>query len=127
MNPAVSKDDKRSILIVEDDDDVRGALAAVLEAEGYRVLEARHGEEALRTLRGPDAVCLILLDLFMPTMNGWAFRQEQRRDPELAEIPVIVLSADGAAVKSAASMGVLDAMVKPVDFDRLLALVARSC
>ena len=119
--------DKRSILIVEDDEDVRGALAAVLEEEGYSVLEARHGEEALRMLRGAGAVCLILLDLFMPTMNGWAFRDEQRRDPDLSAIPVIVLSADGAAVKSAASMGALDYMVKPVDFDRLLKLIALHC
>jgi CheY-like chemotaxis protein len=123
----VKHEGKRSILIVEDDEDVRGALAAVLEEEGYSVLEARHGEEALRTLRGPDTVCLILLDLFMPTMNGWAFRDEQRRDPELAAIPVIVLSADGAALKSAGSMGVVDYMVKPVDFDRLLKLVALHC
>ena len=120
-------DDKRSILIVEDDEDVRGALAAVLEEEGHTVLEARHGEEALRMLRAPNAVCLILLDLFMPIMNGWAFRDEQRRDPKLSTIPVIVLSADGAAVKSAASMGVVDYMVKPVDFDRLLKLVAHHC
>ena len=120
-------DGKGSVLIIEDDEDVRGALAAVLEEEGYRVLEARHGEEALRTLRGPDPVCLILLDLFMPTMNGWAFRDEQRRDPRLSAIPVIVLSADGAAVKSAESMGVVGYMVKPVDFDRLLKLVALYC
>ena len=123
----MTHDDKRSILIVEDDDDVRGALAAVLEEEGYSVLEARHGEEALRALRGPVAVCLILLDLFMPTMNGWAFRDAQRRDPDLSAIPVIVLSADSAAVKSAASMGVVDYMVKPVDFDRLLKLIALHC
>jgi CheY-like chemotaxis protein len=119
--------DKRSILIVEDDEDVRGALAAVLEEEGHTILEARHGEEALRILRAPSAVCLILLDLFMPTMNGWAFREEQRRDPALASIPVIVLSADGAAAKSTADLGVLDYMVKPVDFDRLLRLIKQHC
>lgn len=60
-------------------------------------------------------------------MNGWAFRDEQRRDPELSAIPVIVLSADGAAVKSGASMGVVDYMVKPVDFDRLRKLIALHC
>lgn len=123
----MTQNGKGSILIVEDDEDVRGALAAVLEGEGYSVLEARHGEEALRTLRGSASVCLILLDLFMPTMNGWAFRDEQRRDPDLSGIPVIVLSADGAAVKSAASMGVVDYMVKPVDFDRLLKVIALHC
>jgi CheY-like chemotaxis protein len=123
----VAHNGKRSILIVEDDDDVRGALAAVLEEEGHAILEARHGEEALRILRAPNTVCLILLDLFMPIMNGWAFRDEQRRDPALSSIPVIVLSADGAAAKSAASLGVVDSMVKPVDFDRLLKLVKQLC
>jgi CheY-like chemotaxis protein len=123
----VGCESKRSVLIVEDDEDVRGALAAVLDLEGYSVLEARHGEEALRLLRTTGEVCMILLDLFMPTMNGWAFRDEQRRDPSLSSIPVIVLSADGAAVKSAAQMGVLDYMLKPVDFDRLLKLIATHC
>lgn len=123
----MTHEDRRSILIVEDDEDVRGALAAVLEGEGHAILEARHGEEALRILRAPNPVCLILLDLFMPTMNGWAFREEQRRDPALSSIPVIVLSADGAAVKSTVAMGVLDSMVKPVDFDRLLSLVKQHC
>lgn len=119
--------DRRSILIVEDDEDVRGALVAVLESEGYSVLEARHGGEALARLREPMPVCLILLDLFMPTMNGWAFRDEQLRDPHLSEIPVIVLSADDVAAKKAATSGVVDFMVKPVDFDRLLKLVAHHC
>jgi CheY-like chemotaxis protein len=116
-----------SILIVEDDEDVRGALAAVLEGENHTILEARHGEEALRILRAPNPVCLILLDLFMPIMNGWAFREEQRRDPALSSIPVIVLSADGAAAKSASELGVVDALVKPVDFDRLLKLINQHC
>ena len=118
---------KKSILVVEDEDDVRESLAAILESEGYSVLEAAHGGEALECLRAGDDVGLILLDMFMPTMNGWAFRDAQRRDPDLSAIPVIVLSADGAAVKSAASMGALDYMVKPVDFDRLLKLIALHC
>src|SRR6266446_9079911 len=76
----------KSILIVEDDADVRGALSAVLEGEGYRVVEAAHGQEALQHLRA-DArgFCMILLDLWMPVMNGWEFRAEQLKDPTLAE------------------------------------------
>jgi CheY-like chemotaxis protein len=117
----------RSILIVEDDRDVRGAMAALLEGEGYKVIEADDGERALHHLRSSTPFCLILLDLFMPVMNGWKFRDEQLRDPQIADIPVIVVSADTAAPRKAADLGAVDALVKPIDFDRLLDLVAAHC
>jgi CheY-like chemotaxis protein len=118
---------KKSILVVEDEDDVRESLAVILESEGYSVLEAAHGGEALECLRAADDVGLILLDMFMPTMNGWAFRDAQVRDPALASIPVIVITADAAAARSARTLGVVEAMTKPLDFDRLLALIGRHC
>ena len=120
-------DKAKSILIVEDDHDVRGALAALLEGEGYRVIEAQDGASALDRLRSSLEFCLILLDLYMPGMNGWRFRDEQRRDPSIADIPVIVVSADSTAREKAAAMGAVEAMVKPVDFDRLLQLVGAYC
>jgi len=124
----MSEHARKRVLIVEDEDDVRESLAVVLEFEGYPVLEAAHGGEALERLRSGDGdVGLILLDLFMPTMNGWAFRDEQLRDPTLARIPVVVITADPSAARRARSLGVLDAMTKPFDFDRLLALVGRHC
>ena len=91
------------------------------------MLEAAHGGEALERLRAGDDVGLILLDMFMPTMNGWAFRDEQVRDPALAAIPVIVITADATAARSARTLGVVEAMTKPLDFDRLLALIGRHC
>jgi CheY-like chemotaxis protein len=120
-------DSPRSVLIVEDDDDVRGALAAILEAHGYSVVEAEHGRVALDLLRGSTAFGLILLDLFMPEMNGWAFRAEQMKDPRLAAIPVLVISADSAACRRAISPGVIGAMTKPVEFERLLDIVGQHC
>lgn len=117
----------RSILVVEDDDDVRESLVAVLESEGHRVLEAVHGGEALERLRAGDEVCIILLDLFMPTMNGWAFREEQLRDPRIAAIPVVVITADAGAVRGLDGLGIVDAMTKPIDFERLLSLIAVHC
>ena len=83
----------RSILIVEDDSDLREALSEVLRDEGYSVESAADGREALDRLRRDLRPSLILLDLTMPVMNGWQFRAEQRRDPALSEIPVVVLSA----------------------------------
>jgi CheY-like chemotaxis protein len=118
---------QKSVMIVEDEAEARESLAAVLQSEGYRVIEAEHGVEALQHLRASTAVCIILLDLFMPTMNGWAFRDEQMHDPALAAIPVVVITADTAAARRAATLGVLEALTKPIDFDRLLTLVAKHC
>jgi len=119
--------DGKSILIVEDDEDVRECLAAFLEGEGYHVMEAEDGREALVRLRSSSDVCLILLDLFMPVMNGWAFRAEQLRDPALATIPVIVISADAGTKQKATALGAVDSMVKPIEFDRLLEAVTHHC
>jgi CheY-like chemotaxis protein len=126
LPPAHARD--KSILLVEDDPDVRDAVAAVLESAGYRVVAAEHGEEALNHLRTrASGFCLILLDLFMPEMNGWAFRTEQLRDPALADIPVLVLSADSHAAQRAITPGVVGAMTKPIEFDRLLEVIAAHC
>jgi CheY-like chemotaxis protein len=116
-----------SILLVEDDPDLRGALAAVLEISGYSVVEAEDGREALGQLRSGGPVCLILLDLFMPEMNGWAFREEQMKDPLLSAIPVLVMSADSLAAKRSVTPGVVATLTKPVEIDRLLELVGQHC
>ena len=116
-----------SILVVEDDPDIRDALATVLETEGYDVAKASDGQEALGQLRTSATPSLILLDLYMPVMNGWAFRAEQLRDPKLASIPVVVLSADSRVANRAADLGAAGWVGKPIDFDRLLALVAIHC
>jgi CheY-like chemotaxis protein len=115
------------ILIVEDDDDIREAMAAFLEAEGYQVVEAANGEEALRLLRSARQFCLVLLDLYMPVMNGWEFRDAQLRDPTIAAIPVVIISADRTAGQKAMQLGAVDYMVKPIDFARLLGAVASNC
>ena len=120
--------ESHSVLIVEDDEDVRGAYAAYLEGAGYRVVEAADGLDALRERRGlRDAVCLILLDLFMPNMNGWAFRAEQLRDPTLAPIPVVVISADSRTDQKAAQLGAIAYLQKPIDIDALVSLVVMHC
>jgi CheY-like chemotaxis protein len=115
------------ILIVEDDQDLREMVATLLQGEGYAVIEAEHGRAALDKLHAAGRVCLILLDLYMPTMNGWAFRQAQLTDPAIRDIPVVVVSADPEAARQAASLGVVASMTKPIDFDRLLSVVGRYC
>jgi len=118
---------EKTILVVEDDDDVREALVAFLEGEGYDVVEAADGAQALRKLRSGPEFCLIVLDLFMPVMNGWAFRAEQLRDPKLAPIPVLVISADAGTREKAADLGAVDSMVKPIELAAFHASVATHC
>jgi CheY-like chemotaxis protein len=81
------------VLVIEDERDIRDALAEALSYEGYDVAVAANGREALRTLHGGPLPDVILLDLVMPEMSGWEFRQVQVRDPALAGIPVVVVSA----------------------------------
>jgi CheY-like chemotaxis protein len=81
------------LLLVEDDADIRETLSDALGWEGYEVELAIHGRAALDRLAHGPRVDLILLDLMMPVMNGWEFRRHQLADPELAGIPVVVLSA----------------------------------
>ena len=117
----------KRVLIVEDDEDVRSALAALLEGEGYSVVEAAHGAEALTRLHDSDGICLIVLDLWMPVMDGWQFRAEQRNDAALAGVPVVVITADTGARHRARDFGEAGWMTKPIDFNRLLELVNAHC
>ena len=107
------------VLVVDDDKDIRDLLSEALAGEGYSVVAARHGAEALERLRCRRAD-VILLDLMMPVMDGWQFREAQLRDPALAGIPVVVMSASDPAGISA------DARItKPVELDLLLATIER--
>jgi len=107
------------ILIVEDDVGSRRALTNVLRDRGYHVTAVGDAHEALARLREEPRPSLIVLDLMMPGMDGWDFRQEQKRDPALAAIPVVAVSAVGKLVDVDVSLR------KPLDYDELLAAVER--
>lgn len=110
----------KTILIVDDDADVREMLSQFFTIEGYAVSTAQNGREALEQLHHGEQPDLILLDLMMPVMDGWQFRAEQQRDPTLASIPVVVLSAVYNARERASMLGAVDYMQKPVEFDKLI-------
>ena len=117
--------DHSPVLIVEDDADLREMMAQLLSLEGYRTQAVANGQEALSLLRRGDRPDLILLDLMMPVMDGWEFRRRQMEDPQIADVPVVVLSAlDPARAVDLAGAAFLK---KPLDFDRLLDLVRRFC
>jgi CheY-like chemotaxis protein len=124
---SAADDGPPSILVVDDDDAMRAALAMVLGREGFRVLTAAHGRSALEQLRTGPRPRLILLDLMMPVMDGFQFRDEQRRDPLLADIPVIVVSGGGDVRRRAAALEAADYIEKPVDPAALLEAIRRHC
>jgi CheY-like chemotaxis protein len=116
--------DPGAILVVEDDPDVREAMALLLETEGYEVRTAAEGRDALDQLRSAPAA-LVLLDLMMPVMDGFEFRTQQMQDPEIAEIPVIVISCGDELQRKAAVLRADACLRKPIPTPRLLELVAR--
>jgi two-component system, chemotaxis family, chemotaxis protein CheY len=113
------------LLVVDDEAENREPLATLLESAGYRVMNAANGAEALHLL-ATEHCDGILLDLMMPVMNGWVFRQHQQADPAIADIPVLLMSAasrlaeEGGALKAAAHLP------KPVRVDYLLETIART-
>jgi DNA-binding response OmpR family regulator len=117
---------RRWILLVEDDLEIRLAVREILEAEGYRVVDAPHGRDGLARLEGASVPCLILLDLMMPVMSGADFLQLLRRGDLACRIPVVILSAwpAEAAKVAALSQGYL---AKPLSVDRLLDVVEMHC
>jgi CheY-like chemotaxis protein len=113
------------VLIVEDDEDLRDMMAQMLTIEGFDATAVANGREALDYLRRAIKPHVILLDLMMPVMDGWEFRRRQQADPELAPVPVIVLSALDRS--RAAPVDAIAFLKKPLDFDRLLELVRDQC
>jgi CheY-like chemotaxis protein len=114
-------------MVVDDDHEIRDVLKHLLRSEGYDVADASNGREAISRLRESDDPCLILLDLMMPVMSGWEFRREQRSDPDLASIPVVVISAIGNSREKAAALEAEAYLDKPIDFDELMETVTRHC
>jgi chemotaxis family two-component system sensor histidine kinase/response regulator PixL len=116
------------VLIVDDDDVTRAALALLLSGAGYATATANNGQEALAYLRSHPAPGLVLLDLLMPVADGWQFLGERAKDPALTAIPVAVLSAGGKSLRAAAmALGADDFLEKPASAQDLLAAVGRYC
>lgn len=120
--------DPETVLIVDDDRAVLNGLSELLESEGYAVATAIDGVDALKQLRAGLRPCVILLDLMMPLMDGWDFRHEQMKDPDLKDLPVVVITAAGfseASVK--AQFGDVDFVAKPPPENVLLGAIRRCC
>ena len=116
------------VLVVEDDEDIRADLAAILRVKGFAVDEAANGREALARLRGGARPCVIVLDLMMPVMNGWELRSAMLGDGGFTDIPVVVVSGKGRiAPDEEATLAPAAVLVKPFELTELLELVGRYC
>jgi DNA-binding response OmpR family regulator len=114
-----------AVLVVEDDTTLREMLEQALHREGFAPVTAPNGAEALVLLRAGIPAKVILLDLLMPVMDGWAFRREQQSDARIAHIPVIVTSS---VERWYAPDFVAEAVFcKPLDLDQVIARVRELC
>jgi len=112
------------VLVVEDDSAIRASLAELLESSGYEVSLAENGQVALQLLYSAPIPDVIVLDLKMPVMDGWQFREIQRDDPRLGRIPVVAISADRNAATSALSVEAY--LRKPLDAGEFLGTIERT-
>jgi CheY-like chemotaxis protein len=107
-----------TLLVVDDDRHIRETLAELLAEDGYRVVTAEHGARAVERMRG-EHICMVLLDLMMPTKSGWQVLAELIGDPQLPRVPVGVISA----LVTETPLGTVGVLHKPLDLDQLLSLV----
>jgi CheY-like chemotaxis protein len=106
---------EKAVLVVEDNEVEREGMVAILSRQGYRVYTAGDGAHALATLRFGPTVDLVLMDMLLPMVDGWEFFRERSQIPEIASIPVIVITGLGTADPDwARSLGAVTCFRKPV-------------
>ena len=118
---------RKPVLIIDDDSDIREAIRDLLEVEGYGTAEARDGGAGLSYLRSNAAPGVILLDWNMAPVSGAEFMSAFSRDASLADIPVVLLTADVRAQAQARALGLSTVLAKPIHADQLLAIAVRHC
>lgn len=118
-------DGRHKVLVVDDDPDILEIVTTVLGMFGVPAVTARDGIEALETMRASGDVGLVLLDLMMPRMSGVDVLAEMKRDPGLAQMPVVVISGNYQTERSVLKMGADEYLAKPLQMDVLLRVVAR--
>jgi len=112
-----------TVLVVDDDMEIRETLAGVLDEEGYAVATAVHGREALDQIHAGLRPSLIVLDLMMPVMDGWQFLEERAKDEQLRQVPVVIVSATPDNLQPPDTCAFVR---KPMRLDDLLDVIARE-
>jgi CheY-like chemotaxis protein len=118
----------KTVLVIEDEADIRRFARRLLELEDYHVLEAASGDEGLRQIHETQDLSMVLLDLRLPGRDGWVVMDEMKKDPKLSRIPVVVFSASAAEWqrKKALDKGAIGYLVKPLDAASLKQAVAAT-
>jgi CheY-like chemotaxis protein len=111
------------VLIVEDDPDVADAIADVLRGEGHKIYAAEHGRRAIELLNEGIRPDVILLDLMMPVMNGWQFREAQLDNPDWSIFPVVVISAEPLDAQAMSLFTGARFLPKPISFEALVSVL----
>ena len=113
----------KKVLIVDDDSDLSELIRELLSLEGYQVDLVDNGKEALRKLQTEPLPSVILLDIFMPVMDGMGFRSEQLKNPEWAQIPVVLMSGAFKLEKAAENAHIADTLSKPPNIEEIIVKV----
>ncbi|MDB4981340.1 MAG: cheY [Myxococcales bacterium] len=116
----------KTVLLIEDDRDICAAVIDILADEGFETIAVANGVEGLERLRssGPRPF-LIVLDLMLPVMDAWQFRSAQIADAAIADIPVVIFSADPKIAKHADELGAAGVIRKPPNLEEMLEIVMR--
>ena len=123
--PVLDASQSAPVLIVDDDEDCREAMALMLELEGFTVRTASNGEDGLREMGRQPAPCAVLLDLHMPVMDGFRFREKQLSSPDLMAVPVILYSGHDDLRSAAERLGIKAYFAKPTEPKTVVALLRR--
>lgn len=115
------------VLVVEDEEGLRTIMRKQLEHAGFEVVLAASGQEGIAILRAGIDCKLVLLDMIMPAMDGWGFRQIQLADPAIAHVPVIVLTGAPLPTLVHEQLKAADYLLKPVGRDHLVSVVDNYC
>ena len=115
-------------MVIEDDGDIRDSLMEFLEENGFAVIGACDGHDALSKLEQSELPpCLIILDLMMPVMDGRGFRERQLSERRFADIPVVVISANRDVTAGSQGLDPIASFAKPINLSSLLTVVRRHC
>jgi len=115
------------VLVVDDDEGVRSVMIRQLTHAGFDVVAAQSAADGLKILREDDSIRIVLLDMIMPAMDGWGFREAQLAEPALASIPAIVLTGAPLPTLVHAQLQAADYLLKPVGRDHLISVVSNYC
>lgn len=113
-----------SILVVEDDIDIRSALVQILRMEGHATAEASNGKEALEYIRNNPKPCMVLLDMMMPIMTGRQFLDVFKNEPDSSSVPVVIISAVADRIDTS---GAKEFIRKPLEVSKLLEVISKYC